>query len=91
VATVEEKRKLVAKLTTEIAAGEKLAADAAGFAAQARNNMERLKAGEYVNVGKPIDFHTIQKAAGLSEADIRTYGRWEDNQRHAMPPPPETE
>ena len=48
-----------------------MAADAAGYAAEGRRKVERLKAGENVDVGKPIDFHAIQKAAGLSEADIR--------------------
>ena len=33
--------------------------------------MERLKAGEDVDVGKPIDWRPILKGAGLGEADIR--------------------
>jgi len=69
-ATVEEKRKLVAKLNAEMAEHEKLAADTAAYAAEDRRKVERLKAGEDVDVGKPIDFHAILKATGLSEADI---------------------
>jgi hypothetical protein len=41
-AIVEEKRKLVANLTTEIAEGEKLATDAARYAAEGRSKVERL-------------------------------------------------
>jgi hypothetical protein len=70
-ATVEEKRELVAKLTTEIAEGEKLAAVAAGHIEEDRRKVERLKAGEDVDVGKPLDFHAILKAAGCTDADIR--------------------
>jgi hypothetical protein len=43
----------------------------ADYAAEDRRKVERLKAGEDVDVGKRIDPHAILKANGLTEADIR--------------------
>jgi hypothetical protein len=70
-ATVEDQRALVAKLTTKIAESEKLAADAAGFAAADRDKVERLKAGEDVDIGKKVDFRAELLKAGFTEADLR--------------------
>jgi hypothetical protein len=39
------------------------AANAAGYAAEDRSKVDRLKAGEDVDVGKPIDWRAILKGA----------------------------
>jgi hypothetical protein len=70
-ANIQQKRELIAKLAAEVAEEEKLAADAADFAAQDRSKMERLKAGEDVDVGKPINVQAILKEIGFSDADMR--------------------
>jgi hypothetical protein len=70
-ATVADKREYVAILTAQIAEGEKLAADAAGYAAVDREKVERLKAGEDVNVGKELDISEVCSRAGWTTADMR--------------------
>ena len=48
---------------------------AAGYAAEDRAKVERLKAGEDINVGKPLDFVEIFKKAGWTAADMRNLPR----------------
>jgi hypothetical protein len=59
------------RLQISLAEGEKPAADAAGYAAADREKVERLKAGEDVNVGKALDIFEVFRRAGWTTADMR--------------------
>jgi hypothetical protein len=75
-ADMDGKRKLIAKFSAAVAQLEKLASDAAGYAEQDRAKVQRLKAGEDVDVGKALEVVDIlkRKLAGPIEISGRQNG-----------------